>query len=244
MRVMTEKYPKKTGTLYGIGVGPGDPELIPLKSARILHQVDIIFAASSAKNDYSLAVSIAKHHIRKETPVIMLPFPMTKDREEAQIAWKQNAATMIELLEQGKNAAFITLGDSMTYSTYGYVLKHIQAAAPHIHIETIPGITSYQAAAARLNAPLVEGEESLLIMSGVKGGDRLRQFCSKPENVVFLKAYRNVKDIAIALEETGLSENSVAISHCGLPEEEIIRDLKELYDKPPGYWTLIIAKRN
>ena len=241
---MTEKFPKKTGTLYGIGVGPGDPELITVKSARILHQVDVIFAASSTKNDYSLAVSIARHHIREETPVIMLPFPMTKDREEAQTAWKSNAAAIIESLEQGKNAAFITLGDSMTYSTYGYVLKYIQAAAPHIRIETIPGITSYQAAAARLNTPLVEGEESLLVMSGVKGGNRLREFCGKPENVVFLKAYRNVKDISLALEETGLSENSVAITHCGLPEEEIIRDLSQLNDKPPGYWTLIIAKRN
>ncbi len=243
MKVMTEKNSQKPGTLYGIGVGPGDPELIPLKAARILREVDIIFAAPSTKNDYSLAVSIAKHHIRPETPVMMLPFPMTKNREEAQTAWERNAAIIIEALEQGKNAAFITLGDSMTYSTYGYVLRHIRTAAPHLHIETIPGITSYQAAAARLNTPLVEGEEALLVLSGVKGGDRLREFCGKPENVVFMKAYRNVGDISLALEENGLIENSIAISHCGLPEEEIIRDLNELRNKPPGYWTLIIAKR-
>jgi len=131
----------------------------------------------------------------------------------------------------------------MTYSTYGYVLKHIKASAPYIAIESIPGITSYQAAAARLNTPLVEGEESLLITSGVKGGDRLRQFSYKPENVVFLKAYRNVTDIISAVDETHLFQDCVGISKCGLPGEEIVTDLKEFATKPPNYWTLIIAKQ-
>lgn len=131
----------------------------------------------------------------------------------------------------------------MTYSTYGYILKHIKTSAPYIAIESIPGITSYQAAAARLNTPLVEGEESLLITSGVKGGDRLRQFSCKPENVVFLKAYRNVTDIISAVDETELFQDCVGISKCGLPGEEIVTDLKELTNRPPNYWTLIIAKQ-
>jgi len=82
-----------------------------------------------------------------------------------------------------------------------------------------------------------------LITSGVKGGDRLRQFSCKPENVVFLKAYRNVKDIISAVNETDLFQDCVGISKCGLPGEEIISNVKELTNRPPNYWTLIIAKQ-
>lgn len=130
----------------------------------------------------------------------------------------------------------------MTYSTYGYLLRHIQSLAPHIPVVTIPGITSYQAAASRLNTPLVEGEETLLITSGVKGGDRLREYADKLENVVCLKAYRNVKDIIAALAEADMLENCVGLTSCGLPNEEIIRDINEFKERPPDYWTLIIAK--
>jgi len=233
----------KTGTLYGIGVGPGDPELIPLKSVRILDRVDVVFTASSTKNDYSLAVNIARQHISQATPVIMLPFPMTKDKNETRKAWLENAEKILESLEAGKNAAFLTLGDPMTYSTYGYILKNISLLAPHANVETIPGISSYQAAAARINTPLVEGEEVLLITSGAKGGDRLREFSDKAENIILMKAYRNTEDIFSALEEADLLENSVGISNCCLPDEEIIRDISMLKRRQPEYWTLIFAKQ-
>ncbi len=232
------------GKLYGIGVGPGDPELIPLKAVRILGRVDMVFAASSSKNTYSLAVDIAKNHIPSGTPIIKLPFPMTKDTSETQSAWRENARTIISHVDAGKQAAFITLGDPMTYSTYGYVLKNILALRPDLPVETVPGITSYQACASRLNTPLVEGEESLLITSGVNGGDRLRNASPKPENIVFLKAYRNAADISLALEENNMAENSIGISCCSLPQEEIIRDIKTFRDRKPGYWTIIIAKQN
>jgi precorrin-2/cobalt-factor-2 C20-methyltransferase len=234
---------KKIGTLYGIGVGPGDPDLITLKSVKILNRVQVVFAASSTKNSHSLAVNIAKPHIPETTSIKMLSFPMTKDEKETRRSWAENSGIIINELIQGKDAAFITVGDSMTYSTFGYILKHIKASAPYVTIESIPGITSYQAAAARLNTPLVEGEESLLVTSGVKGGDRLRQFSVKPENVVLMKAYRNVKDIICAVDESGLFQDCVGISKCGLPGEEIVTDLKEFAVKPPNYWTLIIAKQ-
>lgn len=231
------------GTLFGIGVGPGDPDLIPLKSVKILGRVDVVFAAASTKNCHSLAVNIAKPFIPATTSVNMLSFPMTRDKKVTFEAWAENSHTIIAELEQGKDVAFLTVGDPMTYSTYGYILKHIQASAPHLTINTIPGITSYQAAAARLNIPLVEGEESLLVTSGVKGGDRLRQFTCKPETVVFLKAYRNAEDIISAVKESEVFQECVGITKCGLPEEEIITDPKEFIDKPPNYWTLIIAKQ-
>jgi precorrin-2/cobalt-factor-2 C20-methyltransferase len=234
---------KKTGTLYGIGVGPGDPDLITIKAAKILNQVDIVFAASSTKNNHSLAVNIARAHIPDSATIKLLRFPMTRDKNETRKAWKEHALTIVAELEKGQNVAFLTLGDSMTYSTYGYILKYIQTLAPHLEAQTVPGITSYQAAAARLNTPLVEGEESLMIVSGVKGGNRLRELCGKPENVVFLKAYRNVTDIKAAIEESGKYARCVGVKSCGHPNEEIINDIGELSRCKPDYWTLILTKQ-
>jgi len=234
---------KKTGTLYGIGVGPGDPDLITIKAAKILNRVDIVFAAASTKNDHSLAVNIAREHIPDSARVIRLKFPMTRDKTETRKVWKEHAHTIIAELEKGQNVAFLTLGDSMTYSTYGYILKYVQTLAPYLEAQTVPGITSYQAAAARLNTPLVEGEESLMIVSGVKGGNRLRELAGKPENVVFLKAYRNVTDIKSAIEESGKYSSCVGVQSCGLPDEEIVSDIDELSRRKPNYWTLILTKQ-
>jgi precorrin-2/cobalt-factor-2 C20-methyltransferase len=232
-----------SGTFYGIGVGPGDPDLITLKSVKILRRVDIVYAAASTKNKHSMAVSIAGQFIPEDTPVKMLSFPMTKDKSVTQKAWEENALTVIKDLEQGKDGAFITVGDPTTYSTYGYILKHVQRLAPHLRVKTIPGITSYHAAAARLNITLVQGEESLLVTSGVEGGNRLRKLFVKPENVVFLKAYHKVKDIIGVLEETGRFKNCVGVKKCGLPGEEIIHNIKDFNNMPPDYWTLIIAQQ-
>jgi precorrin-2/cobalt-factor-2 C20-methyltransferase len=232
----------KTGTLFGIGVGPGDPELLTLKAAKILGRVQVVFAAASTKNSYSLAVNIARPHIPDSTPVRMLRFPMTRDKIETRKAWNEHAQTIMRELECGNDTAFLTLGDSLTYSTYGYILRLIKESAPHIPVQTVPGIASYQAAAACLNTPLVEGEETLMVISGAKGGDRLRQLSIKPENIVFLKAYRNVPDISSALGESGSYQTCVGVKNCGQADEEIIPDMNELCRRAPDYWTLIIAK--
>jgi len=147
-------------------------------------------------------------------------------------------------LEKGRSVAFLTLGDSLTYSTYGYLLKIIKQKAPDIRVVSVPGITSYQAAASRLNTPLVEGDESLLITSGARGGNELRKCGTSADNVVLLKAYKNVKDINAALEDANLLGNSVGVSKCGRKDEQITYDVKDFEKRKPDYWTLVIAKRN
>jgi precorrin-2/cobalt-factor-2 C20-methyltransferase len=231
-----------TGTLFGIGVGPGDPELIPVKAVRILGSVDRVFTAASTKNNYSLAVEIARCHIPEQTAIEELKFPMCKERSEMKDAWRHNARRIAAVLETGQSAAFITLGDPLTYSTYGYILRDLQAGWPHLKVVTVPGITSYQAAAASTNQPLVEGEESLLIMSGVNGGERFARMTEKPDNVVFLKAYRNVDGICQALESADMCSDSVAVVNCSREDEKIIKDLEALRQQKPNYWTLIIAR--
>ncbi len=234
---------EKKGTLYGIGVGPGDPELLTLKAVRILKEVDIVFTAASTKNSFSLAVNIAEPHIPEAAKVEVLSFPMSSDMDEKMKSWESHSIRIADELEKGNNVAFLTLGDPMTYSTFGYVMQFMQANSPGHNIVTIPGITSYQAAAARVNTPLVEGEESLLLTSGAYGGSHVRNKNGGPENIVLLKAYKNVDDIEEALGESDMLKNSLAVSKCGRKDEEIIRDIRDLKLRKPDYWTLILAKQ-
>ena len=231
-----------TGKLYGIGVGPGDPDLITVKAVKAIQSADVIFTAASSKNSYSLAVEIAAPHISDSARIQILKFPMTKDEAVTDKAWTDNAKKIAQALEEGLNCVFLTLGDSITYSTYGYILKKMHLIMPEAHIETIPGITSFHAASARLNRILVEGEESLLLTSGAYGGSRLRDL-NEVENVAIVKAYKNIQDINLALKENGLHENGVAISHCGREKEAIYEDLDELETRDPDYWTLILASK-
>lgn len=232
------------GKLYGIGVGPGDPDLLTLKAVKVLQRVSVVFTAASSKNDYSLALEIARPHIPPDAQVHPLAFPMTQDVAAKQEAWAANAAIVADFLNQGHDAAFLTLGDSLTFSTFGYLLRQINARYPEVAVETIPGITSYQASAAALNMPLVEGEESLLVLSGAQGGDRLREQHHKPDNVVFMKAYRNVPSICAALDEAGMLNHAAGVVSCSQPGEELIRDVTALLNREPNYWTLIIAKKS
>jgi precorrin-2/cobalt-factor-2 C20-methyltransferase len=231
------------GTLYGIGVGPGDPDLMTLKACKVLGRADIVFAAASTRNHHSLALDIARPHIPDGTPVEMLRFPMTRDRKETVRAWEANARRILSELTAGRHVAFLTLGDSLTYSTFGYLMEYVKRAAPGAEVQTVPGITSYQAAASRLNTPLVEGEGALMVLSGAMGGDRLRSLAEKPDTVVFMKAYRNLEDICAALEESGEYPYCVAVKNCCQPNEEVVADLGELCRQPPDYWTLVIAKK-
>ncbi len=233
----------QTGTFYGIGVGPGDPELLTLKAVRIINKVDVIFAASSVKNSYSLAIDIAKPHISESADIRMLPFQMSNNENEKEVLWRENAEIIVAELEKGRDAAFLTLGDALTYSTYGYLVRIIKEKNPLIRIESTPGIPSYLAAASRLNLPLVEGDESLLLTSGARGGRELRKYSKYVENVVLLKAYKHIEDINKALSEADLLENSRGISRCGRGGEEIFEDVRDLEKQKPDYWSLIIAKR-
>lgn len=233
----------KIGTFFGIGVGPGDPDLIPLKAVKVLQKVQTVFTAASSKNDYSLAVSIAAPHLAEDAEIRSLPFPMTKARGEKEHAWAVNAEVIAETLQAGRDAVFLTLGDPLTYSTYGYVLRALKNRFPHQPVVTIPGITSYQASAAALNTPLVEGDESLLIMAGTRGTERIRTLNGNAENVVILKAYRNMGDICEALDEARLLEDSTGVIRCGMQDQEVVEDIRSLVPRDPNYWTLIIAKR-
>jgi precorrin-2/cobalt-factor-2 C20-methyltransferase len=232
------------GTLYGIGVGPGDPELITLKAIKILRQVDVVFAAASTKNSYSLAMEIVAPHLKNGAPVVRLGFPMTRDKNTLNTAWKENAHKVVTLLKEGRDAAMITLGDPMTYSTFGYVMHTIKEGYPDIRIRIVPGITSYHAAAAAAGQVLAEAEESFTVISGALGAQKLKEVIDHTDNVVILKVYKNYKEIIDTLNHLDLAAGSVLISRCGLDGEEVIRDLKEGLDIAPSYLSLLLIRKN
>ncbi len=232
----------KTGTFYGIGVGPGDPDLITLKALRVLERVPHIFASCSTKNNYSLALNIVRSHLNG-AGLEHLPFPMTRDAQVLEEAWDRNARRVLEVLASGSDAAFVTLGDPLTYSTYGYLLKTLKRLQPEVRIITIPGITSYNAAAALTHIPLTEGEESFYVVSGARGAARLREVIDTADNIVMLKTYRHFDDIYRALEELNLLDRATCISLCGLEGETVVEDLRRLKGSRLPYLSMIIIKK-
>lgn len=232
----------KTGTLYGIGVGPGDPELITLKAVKVLHRVPHIFAACSTKNSYSLALSIVRCHLNG-AGIEHLPFPMSKDPQVLASAWEENARRVLEVLDAGSDAAFVTLGDPLTYSTFGYLLKTLKRLQPEVRIVTIPGITSYSAAAALTHIPLTEGEESFYLVSGALGAAKLREVIEKSDNIVILKTYRYFDEIYQTLEEMDLLDRTTCISRCGLDGETVVENLRDLKGRELPYLSMVIIKK-
>ena len=232
------------GTLYGIGVGPGDPELLTLKAVRALKSVGHVFAASSSKNDYSLALEIVREHLPPNTPLDHLAFPMTFDPDHLEDAWLANCDRVLEILKQGKHVAFLTLGDPLTFSTFIYLMRKIRKRLPNATITVIPGITSFQAAAACANLPLAEGEEVMTVISGAKGAVRLKEVVQVSDSVVLMKTYKQFPQILEQIEDIGLKDNCCFISRCGLEGEIVEQDFQKLSQfSQPHYLSLMIVKK-
>ena len=233
----------KPGTLYGIGVGPGDPELITLKAVRILNKVEVIFAAASSKNEYSLALENAESHMQNGAEVVRLNFPMTRHRNKLEKAWEENAHRILEYVQQGKDVAFITIGDPLTYSTFGYIMQTVGEIAPEVPICVVPGITSYQAATAVAREVMAEQEQTFCVISGSQGGERLRDVISRVDCVVMLKVYNHLDQILDTLKELGIEGQATLVSRCGMKNQVISRNPEELRGKIIPYLSLMIVKK-
>ncbi|GAB6137050.1 precorrin-2 C(20)-methyltransferase [Halanaerobaculum tunisiense] len=230
------------GKLYGLGVGPGDPELITLKSKRILEEVDLICTPQSKRQKDSLALEIVKEVVDCQERVNELYFPMTSDQDKLETAWQEASQEIVNLLQQGKDIAFITLGDPLLYSTYIYILKKIKTKHPQLDVKTIPGITSVNAASSRLNLPLTEGEEKVAIVPATSSLEELECILSKFSNVVLMKVSKNYKFIVELLTKLDLKAKATFISRCGQDIEFITSDLDSLVGEKIDYLSMIIVK--
>ncbi len=232
----------KQGILHGLGVGPGDPQLITLKALEVLKAVPVVFAAGSTKNDYSLALNVVARHLPPQTEIQKLGFPMTEDEDVLRAAWRDNARQVLKVLDSGRDAAFVTIGDPLTYSTYAYLLRTLKEMAPAAKVQTVPGVTAYHAAAARLNLPLVESKQSLLVVSGVSDPAEIPRLAACGDTVVIMKTYRNFDRILDALEELPGTRSTYSVSQCGLEGERIQEDATSLRGQKMPYLSLVIVK--
>jgi precorrin-2/cobalt-factor-2 C20-methyltransferase len=213
-----------------------------MAAVKKLAQVDVILAASSSKNEYSLALGIAKPHMPENIRVIMLKFPMTKDKQALADAWAENGRITADILKQGHNAAFLTLGDPMIYSTFGYLLKILQKTHPEIPVEIIPGVTSFQAAASKTQTILTESGENLVIFSGVGDEQKLDTLLGQADNAVILKSYKNFDILRKTVHKHSRTQSSVFVSRLGLEGERITHNLDEI-TRQPHYLSLLLVKK-
>ncbi|MDQ5988474.1 MAG: Cobalt-precorrin-2 C(20)-methyltransferase [Syntrophus sp. SKADARSKE-3] len=217
------------GTLYGIGVGPGDPELISVKGAAILARCLNIFVPKSTMTVESAALSIANRYVGPGARIHELLFPMTADECEQSVSWKDNARAVIKVLASGEDACFITVGDILFYSTFIYLLREVREILPNVRVVSIPGITAFSAAAAALSFPIGEGREPVTIISvSAEDTGAVREALTKKSTVILMKIGRHLPDIIDIIEAAGLLEDSVFISRAGLEGERVETDLKKL----------------
>ena len=229
------------GTLFGIGVGPGAPDLLTIRAVNALKKVDVVLGATRLGNDESQALNICKQYLMPEVKIVQLDFPMTKDHEKLTQAWHENGQKVFDFLSLGLNVAFLTLGDPMIYSTFIYILREVKKFSENIPINVIPGITSFQAACAKMNISLCEQNENLHLISGINSQEILEQELSTADTAVILKAYRNHSTIKNALENCDMDKNCIQVSHIEQKNESIQKQLN-LETKPP-YMTMIICKK-
>lgn len=222
------------GKLWGVGVGPGDPELLTVKAVRVLREADVVIVPDAGSGDKT-ALSIAGNYVQ-DKEIRLVKMPMVRDKQVVDAAHDLAAREISQLLDQGKQVAFLTLGDPTVYSTYMYI--HQRVLNRGYDVEVIPGIPSFCAAAARLNRSLCLGREPLTIIPASHDQDGLMDL---PGNKVFMKAGRAILDLQAALAQRGLLDRAAMVENCGMENERVypkFADLKE----PSGYFSLVIVK--
>ena len=225
------------GKLYGIGVGPGDPELLTLKAYKILNQADVIFCPEKKKGAGSFAFDIIKEHIKdSKAQIVNLEYPMHYKGDELKKMWEENGRLISEYLKGDKTGAFITLGDPSVYSTFMYTLPYIEAFGTET--EVVPGIPSFCAVSAKLGDSLVDRSEQLHVIPStydIEDGLKL------PGTKVLMKAASKMPIVKETLKRNDLK--GAMIENCGMPEEHIYHGVDEIPDQA-SYYSIIVVKED
>ena len=232
----------KIGNFYGIGLGPGDPELLTLKALHTIQKADCIFVPKSDSKEDSLALEIVKDYVKGKR-VIEQVYPMTKDKQTLNTAWLKAAEEIHTEVKNGHDVVYLTLGDPMTFSTYIYLLRHLNTMLPEKAIHTIPGITSYNAAACLANYPLLTGDERLAVIPIPENIEELRPVLETFDTVVMMKVAKKLDEIILLLEKMKLSGNAVFASYIGQKDAYLTCDITSLKGSGRGYMSVMIVKR-
>jgi precorrin-2/cobalt-factor-2 C20-methyltransferase len=230
-------------TVYAVGVGPGDPELLTRKAERILRSVDVILAPVSNPIETSVALETIREFIdENRQEIIVHQFPMTADRSRLIPAWQEAASMIAAHAEAGRSVAFITIGDPLFYSTFIYLLRILRETWPQILIEIVPGISSINAAASEAALPLVEGDEKMVVIPATAGIEQIRTALATYETVVLLKVKPLFSEIIELLRTTGREQSTVFVERVGTPRQKVLTDFSQIAAHTPDYLSLMIIQ--
>ncbi|MDD7641182.1 MAG: precorrin-2 C(20)-methyltransferase [bacterium] len=232
-KTLLVKYQK--ATFYGVGVGPGDPELLTIKAVRIINECEILAVPGKTKEEsvaYGIALAAVPEIADKET--VCIHMPMTKDEKKLKESHEKGAAQIMRLLEQGRSVAFLTLGDPTIYSTYLYLQKLVQEAG--YETEIVSGVASFLAAGAALNTGLVEKKQQLHV---IPSSYEIEEAIKLPGTKVLMKAGKKMPLVKEAVAR--MEADIYMVENCGMDGERICRDADEI-PEDAGYYSLIIVK--
>ncbi len=236
--------------LIGIGVGPGDVDLLTVKAVRAIQNADIIMCPASNENRPSIALTVVSPIIdkSKNQEIIKLIFPMTKDRDVLESTWKKNAKIMAETVLTGKNVVYLTVGDPFLYSTWIYMHKDLKENYPEMDVSVIPGIVSMFTFASKVGVSIAEGAEKVAIIPSCYDLSSVKEIAKHSESMIFLKDGRYFDQVIKVLKESGFPNDSIfAIGQDLGTENEIIRKmtLGEVNDSSltTKYFSILVVKR-
>lgn len=227
---------------YGIGVGPGDSDLVTIKAVKIIQSLDILYVPQSKAGGESIAKTIINKYLNDNIIIKERYFPMNYNQKEKEDAWDKIALEIIDDAKSGKIIGFVTLGDPMVYSTYVYLYERVKDI---LRVKTIPGITSFINIASSNNFPLAMDKESLGIISCTDDYERISDVIDRFDSIVLMKVYKNFKEIIDIICKKGLSNKMIVVSNSSMENEKIYRDIDEIrqLEFVPYFTTIIINKR-
>jgi precorrin-2/cobalt-factor-2 C20-methyltransferase len=239
-----------TPTLYIIGTGPGDPDLLTRKAYKTLQDCQILVAPKSSKNSMSTALSIVNQAVDLSgKEVVEVHFPMKKihlDRDinnEVLSAWVDTSQKILELLDTKGDVAFPTLGDPGIYSTGYYLYDTICSLRPEVNVKFIAGIPAMSSCSAVTATPVCLGDDQLAVIPATFSESKIRQTLLDFDAIILMKVHKTMDRICKILQETGLTHRAVYVEKAGMKDERIIRDLTVSPDNPHYFSTIIIRKR-
>ena len=236
--------------LIGIGVGPGDPDLLTVKAVKAIQNADIIMCPASKEDRPSIALSVVSSLIdkSKNQEIVKLIFPMTKNKDILEETWKKNARIMAQKVLLGKNVVYLTVGDPYLYSTWIYMHKDLKENYPSMEISVIPGIVSMFTFASKAGVSIAEGADKVAIIPSCYDLSSVKEIAKNSETMVFLKDGRYFDQVIDVLKESGFPDDSIfAIGQDLGTENEIIRKmtLGEVNDESltTKYFSILVVKR-
>ncbi len=217
------------GVLYGVGVGPGDPELITVRAANIISRSKLIFAPKSGPSRDSLALKIARSYVREDADVRLLEFPLEVG-QKPQERWDNSIQPVVEALGRGEDACFVTLGDPYIYSTYIYLVRAVRNRLPNADIVTVPGVTAFNAAAALAQFSLAEADESINLVPASSIMDASNWSDPSSGTHVVMKIGDKLANVKASLHGFCEMERTVFVTRAGLPGQTVVEWPSEILD--------------